>query len=463
MKNNSYKIYLPSYREFLLLILTYLFIFLKFPFLTITLVILSSFIIYLNNDTEKSILYFFILSFTLPYGFINSSLGFEIGNYINEYVIAGIPLYFILFNHFRSFSLNNFTKTQKIVFLSLFIIFLSSSFLPGILKLTGVGGYRVRVIQIFNYLNAFILFYIFTRVNLSTSFRYRFKNLIIYLGVFLSLFGLIQWGFKISLVPFYNDEFFNYERLFLLNSVNPNACIPFLIVPLGFVLSSIFYDKLYSLKNLFFIIIILLAIFLTYTRISYISIFIIFLVIINKLYRSKILKFIFILFFVFISIIASTQIFNSNSNFVSTGSSSTRVYLWSLGLTALYESPFNGYGLGNQSNAIFENETIFNFLEINDTNSVDTFTKQSVHQYFIDGLLSFGIFYSIPFFLLFTNFFNKINFLINKNNSRSSFYFSVKLSVIGLFIFCLINVMSQHYLFLGFFGLLNKKNLNYLE
>ena len=47
--------------------------------------------------------------------------------------------------------------------------------------------------------------------------------------------------------------------------------------------------------------------------------------------------------------------------------------------------------------------------------------------------------------------------MINKKNSKSSFYFSIKLSVIGLFIFCLINVMQQHYLFLGFYGLLTGK------
>ena len=133
------------------------------------------------------------------------------------------------------------------------------------------------------------------------------------------------------------------------------------------------------------------------------------------------------------------MILKSDSNMMSTGSSTTRVYLWSLALTAIYENPLNGYGLGNQSNAMFKNETIFNFFDINEVNSVDTFNKQSVHQYFLDGLLSFGIFYSIPFSILFINFFKKINLLINKNNSRSSFYFSVKLSFIGLFIFCLIN------------------------
>jgi len=185
--------------------------------------------------------------------------------------------------------------------------------------------------------------------------------------------------------------------------------------------------------------------------------------IINKLYRSRILNVTIILVFSFFIFIMASVFLKSNSKMTSTGSSTTRVYLWSLGLTAIYENPLNGYGLGNQSNAMFKNENIFNFLDINKTNSIDTFNKQSVHQYFLDGLLSFGIFYSIPFFLLFINFFKKINLLIYKNNSRSSFYFSVKLSVVGLFIFCLINVMAQHFFFLGFFGFLNKNNLNYLE
>lgn len=463
MNNKAYKIYLPNYREFLLLILTYLFIYLKFPFLTIFLIILSSYAIFLNKDTEKSILYFFILSFTLPHGFITNTLGFNIGNYINEYVIAGIPLYFILFKYYKSLSLKNFTKAQKIVFISFTLIFIYTTFLPGLLKLVGIGGYRVRIIQVFNYLNAFILFYLFTRISLSNYFIIKFKNLIIYLGVFLSVLGLIQFLFKISLVPFHTDEYFNYTRVFLLNSVNPNACIPFLLVPLSFIFSSIFYDKAYSFKNFLFLIIILLTIFLTYTRISYVAVFIMAFFVMNVLYSSRILTLIIVLVFSFFIYILASVVYESNSKMQSTGSSTTRVYLWSLALTAIYENPINGYGLGNQSNAMFKNDTIFNFLDVNKVNSVDTFNKQSVHQYFLDGLLSFGIFYSIPFFLLFINFFKKISLMINKKNSKSSFYFSIKLSVIGLFIFCLINVMQQHYLFLGFYGLLNKDNLNTIK
>ena len=367
-------------------------IYFNFPFLTIILIILSSYILFINNDTEKSILYFFILSFTLPYGFINASIGFELGNYVNEYVISGIPLYFISLNHIRSFTLSNFTKVQKIVFVSFIIIFLYSTFLPGLFKLLGIGGYRVRVIYVFNYINAFILFYLFTRLSLSSSFIIRFKSLIIYLGVFLSFIGLVQWGFKISLVPNYVDEFFNYKRLFLLNSVNSNACIPFLLLPLSFNLSSIFLEKLYSFKNFFILTVLLSSIFLTYTRISYVAIFMMFFFILNKLYISKFFKLTVLISFTFITIIISSIIINSNSKFLSTGSSTTRVYLWTLALTAIYENPLTGYGLGNQADAIFENETIFKFLDINDTNSVKTFNKQSVHQYFLDGMLSFGIF-----------------------------------------------------------------------
>ena len=159
----------------------------------------------------------------------------------------------------------------------------------------------------------------------------------------------------------------------------------------------------------------------------------------------------------------SSVILKSNARFASMGSSTTRVYLWSLGVTAISANPFVGYGLGNQTDAMFKNESAFNFLDINEYNSVDTFHKQSVHQYLLDGMLSFGIFYTIPFCLLFMDFFKKINLLINKLNSKSSFYFAVKLSVVGLFIFCLVNVMQQHYFFLGFYGLLNKRNLNHIE
>ena len=460
MNDKVYRIHLPNFREFFVLILTYLFVYLKFPFLTLGLVTVTSYVIFLNKNTEKALLYFFILSFTLPHGFILRTLGFNIGNYINEYFVAGIPLYFAFLNYFRDLSLKHITKEQKFVFVCFIILFVNSTFLPGLFKLIGIGGYRVRLVQVFNYLNAFLLFFLFTKIRLSIDFIRRLKNMFIYLGVFLSFLGILQYLFKISLVPLYTDEYFSYSRLFLLNSVNSNACIPFLLVPLSFIMVTIFYNRTYSFRNFFILLILLVAIYLTHTRIAYIATLAMSLYVINKLYRSRIINYAIILVFSCFIYVIGSVIYTGNVEMRSTGSSMTRFYLWGLGLTAIYESPLRGYGLGNQAEAMFQNESEFNFLDGNKFNSVDTFSKQSVHQYFLDGMLSFGVLYAVPFFLMFINFFRKLNIVINRRDLKSSFYFSIKLSIVGLLVFSLINVMQQHYFFLGLYGLMNKENLN---
>ena len=132
--------------------------------------------------------------------------------------------------------------------------------------------------------------------------------------------------------------------------------------------------------------------------------------------------------------------------------------MWSLGLTAIQDSPILGYGIGNQTEAMFNKETEFFFAEINETNSVQTFQQQTVHQYLLDGILAHGIFFIIPYILTFICIMRfKINDLHNEIYF-SSFFSSIKVFILSFFIFMTINVSQQHYLYFSLLGFFKKRN-----
>ena len=90
-----------------------------------------------------------------------------------------------------------------------------------------------------NFVNSLILFYCFTKVKLNKDYIKTFYFVIVNLGFIFSLVAIIQYFFKVSLVPNFTDDVFNYSRLFLFNSVNSNACIPFLLFPFSLVMVKI--------------------------------------------------------------------------------------------------------------------------------------------------------------------------------------------------------------------------------
>tara|TARA_B100000886_G_C20417222_1_gene489785 strand:- start:65 stop:1411 length:1347 start_codon:yes stop_codon:yes gene_type:complete len=447
------RIYFPYLKEFVFLILSYFFIYINIPFITIFYILIISFLIYFNNDLKKSILFFIILSYSLPYNFISFSGFVTVGNYINEYLVAGLPLYFILPRYF-SFSLKKLNFLHKIILFTIITLFLISSFIPGFLNFLSLGGYSVRLIFVFNFLNAIILFYLISMLKVDLRFIKSLSYIIINLGVLLSILGIIQYLGKFSIVPNFEDEFFNYSRLFLFNNINSNSCTIFLLTSLSFLSTKFFLNDEYSFINIIKILILMLAIYLTFTRLAYIIIFIIFVCLFYIRFKSKI-NFLFFVVIITIPIVfIGYKLFMSYDSFQSVGSSYTRLYLWALGITSFLENPLIGYGLGNQVESMFINESIFN-LDLFESNSVETFFKQTVHQYLIDGLLAFGIFFIVPYFLIFYRVFFFKEYIYT--NNFMIFFVSLKLTILCFYLYGLINVIQQHFILFGFFGFYNKK------
>ena len=149
-----------------------------------------------------------------------------------------------------------------------------------------------------------------------------------------------------------------------------------------------------------------------------------------------------------------------NERLTSSGNLYVRVYLWGLAATAIYDNPF-GYGFGNSTEAMFNKESDFFFLEENSFNSVDTFSQQSVHQFFLDYMMSLGAFFGIILLFLFRTLFKEsIKVIKIAPVEIKYFYISIELITIALFIFYIQNIglqMFYLFLFLGFF----KKNYSF--
>jgi len=236
---------------------------------------------------------------------------------------------------------------------------------------------------------------------------------------------------------------------------------PYLLVPFIVGFSRLIYSKLFSYKLLLINIIMFMALMLTFSRWGVLVIFIIFSITIWQ-NRKKFLKIILVLMItstIFLPVLInvaqnaidskeqSERLTSSNNLYV-------RVYLWGLAATAIYENPY-GFGFGNSTQAMFNNESEFNFLEENNTNSVETFQKQSVHQFFLDYMMSLGAFFGIILLFLFRTLFKKsIKVIKIAPVEIKYFYISIKLITIALFIFYIQNIGPQMFylfLFLGFF------------
>ena len=414
----------------------------------------------MNSDLPKAIIFYLILSFLIPLDFLTLSTGSGIGLILNEYFFAGIPLYFtlpgILLNKkYRS----NYTKSQKIIFYSTIILLTLTNIIPGILNLIGFGGYRIRLIFLFNFLNALIVFYYLSIITINGKFIKLVSNYLIVLGFITSILGLFQYFFNISIIP--NVENADFSRLNLINMNNAVDSCPYLLVPFIIALSKLVYSKKLSYKLLFVNFIIFSAILFTFSRWALFTFFIIILLTVWKNRRRVVKKiFIFTFLLALISPVLITigqnalQSKEQNERLTSAGNLYVRVYLWGLAATAIYDNPF-GYGFGNSTEAMFNKESDFFFLEENSFNSVDTFSQQSVHQFFLDYMMSLGAFFGIILLFLFRTLFKEsIKVIKIAPVEVKYFYISIKLITIALFIFYLQNVGSQMFylfLFLGFF------------
>jgi hypothetical protein len=387
---------------------------LYFPyFLMLSLIILSA-IEYLYGTVLGLLSLFFIFSFSLPYDFVYLTTGSKIGLIFNHYFFAGIPIYLGVIKLMTKGKLLQFiSRSQKIVFLFIVMIFVLANLLPGLGSLLGVGGYTVRTAFVFNYLNGLLVFIIITSVQVSKSSIMVLLKTCSHVGLILAILAIVQFLFKTPTFFYFDILNPDYSRLFVYPLVDSIDGIMFLTLPL-FYWQELYREKLNDLRALISYLFLLFSLFLSFSRwalFSYIVTMTIFTVFSGKNILRTLLKIIkmFVIMLVFLFLSFRMGLFNDQlSRLESDDNLLVRGYLWGLGITAIEKSPVVGYGLGNSTNAMFQSESNFNLLnEENSTKSVETFTQMGVHQFLIDSAISQGVVFSlilifVSLYILFT-------------------------------------------------------------
>jgi hypothetical protein len=385
-----------------------------FPYLLVVSLIILCTIEFLYGTVLGLLNLFFIFSFSLPYDFVYLTTGSNLGLIFNHYFFAGIPIYLGVTKLIINNKLLQFiSRTQKIIFFFLVIIFMITNILPGLGSLLGVGGYTVRTAFVFNYLNGLIVFIIITstqvnKISIMTLFK-SCSNV----GLILAILAIIQFLSKISTFVYLDNLNPDYSRLFVYPLVDSIDGIMFLILPL-FYWQEFYRVKLKDIVALISYLFLFFSLLLSFSRwalFSYIVTMTIFTVLSNKNILNSLLRIVnffaiilIILFLLFRTGLMDDQLsrLNTNDNLL------VRGYLWGLGLSAIEKSPVLGYGIGNSTNAMFLSESNYNLLnEENSTKSVETFNQMGVHQFLIDSALSQGIFLSlilifVSLYILFT-------------------------------------------------------------
>jgi hypothetical protein len=454
------KIYLPYRRLFFGTIISIIPLYFDFPYLLIGFILINSILIGANKNICKALIFYLILTFLIPLDFLTLSTKSEVGLIINEYFFAGIPLYFCLPFILRSKKYrSDYIRSQKFILYPTIILLFLTNIIPGLLSLIGLGGYSIRLIFVFNFVNALIVFYFMSRLPIKAKLIKDFSSCLITLGFVISLLGICQYFFHVSIIP--NIEYVDFSRLSILNMNNAVDSFPYLLVPFIIAFARLIYSKAFSYKLLFANLIMFAAMVLTFSRWG---LFVVMTLIIITLWDNR-KKFMKIAFVTLISLSCLSPILISigqnaldskeqGERLSSAGNLYVRVYLWGLAATAIYDNPY-GYGFGNSTEAMFSKESEFFLLKENSFNSVDTFQRQSVHQFFLDYMMSLGALFGLILLLLFGTLLRE-SIAVTKiaPGEIRYFYIAIKLITIALFIFYIQNIGPQIFylfLFLGFF------------
>jgi hypothetical protein len=457
------KVELPYNKLLIGIILSIIPLYIGMAIFTILFVLLVSINIASKGDVKKAIVFYLMLTFLLPYDFIHLATKSYIGLIFNEYFIAGLPLYMLLP---RILTINSIgqklSRNHKIIFYGSIIILLYSNVIPGFLSIFGLGGHVVRLVFLFNFINSVILCYFLFKTHVDKEYILILSKYIIVLGFIVSLLGIFQYLFHLSIIP--NIGEVDYNRLFIISSSNSVDCVPFLLVPMVFALSSILNSRKVSLQIVVVFVTIFLAILFTWSRWALLvsAILIMYAIYIYRRRLKKAFAMLLILALitpiVAISISSTLNLESQNDRLNSASNFYVRTYLWGLGLTAVINNPVLGYGFGNSVDAMFSQESNYVFFYENYNKSTKTFNKQSVHQFILDYMMSLGGFFLIPLMMMFSTIVIRSNYSSKVcRHELRFFYIAILLSTLGLFLFWLQNVGSQMFYLYFFLGIISKK------
>jgi len=408
-----------------------------------------------KGDRFLPLALFFILLYLLPYSLTEVVLGHNWGSYLDNNFLAGIPLYITLPLYFNRSSLLN--KKLRIILTIFLIAFLVSTIIPGFLSFLGLGGYNVRFAWTLNYFNSFLAaVFAYSVFNSSINID-RFTNLIIFLGFFSAICGLLQYIFG---PIFVNPDDVLENRLIIIPRTNAIALFPYFIVPFAFALNQMnSCDRRKKVFARITVFTLLLSSILTWSRWGIFVLLI--MALIHIIISKKSLKLIISLSVVTFAILLiiqwiyySTIIPVDQAKRISDITSLlTRITLWGMGLSLLSDVWLFGIGIGNTAKILFSynpHEMLSDFYQI----GFDAKTVQSIHHFFLDWFINQGIFAMLGLVGLYYYIIKHYRFIekffideIIRGFSRSIF-----LGLLGLSLFWMQNSGDQYYYLFLFLG-----------
>jgi hypothetical protein len=429
----------------------------NFPYFLIFIVLFLSFLEFRYGSLKGLLILFFIFSFSIPYSFIHLTTGNKIGLIFNQYFFSGIPLYLGFIKIiFSKKSLRFISVNQRLLFIFLVCLFMITNILPGVLSLLGLGGHVVRTAFVFNYLNGLLVFFFIASIEISKNYILALFRVCSHIGLILAILALFQFFSGLPTFIYFEKLDLIYSRLFVYTLPDSIDGLMFLVFPL-FYWYSLYKKRSSDFVSMIFYFILFFSLFLSFSRwalFSYLTTILSFTFLSIKKNISRVIelfKYIFMLvislFFLFRLGLLDNQMnrLESNDNLL------VRSYLWGLGVTAIEKAPFLGYGHGNSTNAMFQSESSYNFLnEENSTKSVETFTQMGVHQFLIDSALSQGVFLPLIFIYISIYIFFSLRPFLKMNDQVITIIFN---SFIFLILFWMQNNGSQYFLIFSFWGI----------
>jgi hypothetical protein len=401
-------------------------------------------------DKTAPLLMFFIITYLAPYELNASVLGYKkLGNFIDNLFLAGVPIYLSFFS--GQLRWGKFPPKLRLVLLTLMGSLLLSTLIPGIVNLLSIGGTRVRFSLVVNYINAFLIAVIGYKTLGAEKKLMNLFHLLIILGFIAALGGLVQYFFKFY---FFDPKYAypNVERLSIIAYPDPVDLFPFFIVPLAigmnYLLSTLRKKGIVVILS---VVTICFASFFTFSRWGWFSVAVVILssLLINRRVAKLIgVCLVVLIVFLFVPTMLMVSIFPADQveRLASENTLLTRVHLWGMGLTALQNNWISGVGLGNTARAAYGQISQVALFD-----SYDPFFNydfvQSLHSFFLDWVLSMGVFVVPGITLLYYFTLKNCLAVLRKSSNRVSVFCSksIILSLIGLTVFWLQNFGSAYY------------------
>jgi len=443
------------YRKYLITFLLILpSLYLKSALLIYFYILAVSMMSLVRNDRKTPLVLFFILVYLLPFDLLSGVVKLSFGSKLDNYFVWGLPLYICFPIYFMDmFKVN---KQLRLILLFFFVVFFVSTIFLGLTSIF-INTNKVQLAASINYFNGFLLAILAYRVFAEEKDFLGISFVLIELGFLIAISGIIQYVFKFYFFEswYAKENYGDFSRLITISYPDPVDLIPFFIVPIAFGFNYIFSDFSRNKPLVFFYVVVMLfALILTWARWGYLCIGLILImsILLNKKITSLFNPIIIIIVLMVLVVYYYLPNFVSAEQYKRLEKNDTliyRFYLWSMGLKALKEHFFLGVGLGNSSKVAFENRPdTYLFGSENYQGNVFKGSIQSLHQFYLDWVLSMGMFIILGLIMLYFSFIRNARYVLRHARNPQYTYIinSASCIVAGLSLFWVQNSSSFHFL-----------------